>query len=267
MNITPGITISNINDLAETIQEISRTNPPTRHPYVGELSFTALSDFQQNIIFKGLNRYEESANKIWDVPYLSLNPMDVGRVYESVTYQIADEENDRVIQTLSNNFGFQLPTLLAAEFSNYVKQRHEQDLEKLTAAEIRDLFMDSYSRNQTPIELKSINFEKATLTSEEDQLHCQAEVEYNSEVRKITGIGDGAIDTLVNALTSGLDLNFDVASFNQHALTRGSNALAATYIKVVSEDAKGYWGVGMDSDSTLSAIKAFFNALNRSQQK
>lgn len=265
-NINPGIAINNINDLAETIQETSRTSPPTRHPYVGELSFTALSSYQQNIIFKGLTSYEELENKVWDVPYLNLNPVDVGRVYESVNYQVGDEENDKVIQVLSNSFGFQLPKLLAAEFSNYVKQLHGNELDKLAATEIRDLFMDFYSRNLTPIELKSINFEKATLTSEEDQLHCQAEVEFNGEVQQITGSGDGAIDTLVNAITSSLNLEFDVASFNQHSLTRGSSALAATYIKVVSNDAKGYWGVGIDSDSTLSAIKAFFNALNRSQQ-
>lgn len=266
-NIKPNIEIKSIDKLIKTLQETARILPPVRHPYSGDLSFTALSKGQQTLIYKGLSRYEASKEKIWDVPYLNLNPADVGRVYESVQYQVADESNDKLIETLTNNFGFVLPSLLAAEFSNFAKQKFSNNVAKLSPNEIRDAFMDIYTRNHEPIALKSINFEKATIASNEDQLHCQALIEYNNESRELAGVGEGALDTLVNAFASCLDLHIEVASFHQNALTHGSSSLAATYVKIVTKDAKGYWGVGIDGDSTLSAIKAFFNALNRSQQK
>lgn len=266
INVPTHIEIKNINKLNEIIQETTRVAIPVRHPYLGELSFTALSKYQQGIIFKGLSRYETATDKVWDIPYLTLNPTDIGRVYEAVKYQLIDESNDRLITLLTTNFGFNLPELLAAEFSNLVKQKYPETTENIPATVVRDMFIDTYTRNREPIELKSINFEKATINSENDQLHCHAAIEFKSEKYNLTGVGDGALSTLVNAFAEGLDLVVDVASFFQHALASGSNALAATYIKIVTKDAKGYWGVGIDADSTLSVIKAFFNALNRSQQ-
>ncbi len=264
-NIKSNIEIKHIDKLIETIQETTRILPPVRHPYSGDLSFTALSPGQQNIIYKGLHQFEHSKDKVWDVPYLNLNPADVGRVYESVKYQTTDESDDKLINMLTNNFGFHLPKLLAGEFSNLAKEKFSNDIAHLSPNEVRDVFMDIYTRNRHPIELKSINFEKAAINSEEDQLHCQAVIEFNGISHELNGTGEGALDTLVNAFSKDLNLQIDVASFYQNALTHGSNALAATYVKVVDKDAKGYWGVGIDGDSTLSAIKAFFNAVNRCQ--
>ncbi len=267
LNIDPNIHISDINGLAKILKTTTHTDAPIRHPYVGDLSFTALSNYQQNIIFKGLKTYESLEEKIWNVPYFTLNPADVGRVFEVLSHQADDEDNEQVLQLLKNHYDFQLPELLAFEFSNLVKAKHTNETAAFIPEKIKNIFMEEYIFITQPIILKSVNFEKATLMSEEDLLYCKAKVEYQNEQHELSGSGFGALDTLVDAIRNGLQINFDVATFNQHSLHEGSKAKAATYLKVVTHDnAKGYWGVGVDSDSTLSAIKAFFNALNRSQQ-
>lgn len=267
LNIEPTLNIKDINTLADTIKECTRCKIPVRHPYIGDLSFTAVSPMQQNIITQGLKRFNDSDKSIWNVPYFNINPTDIGRSYEAMQYQVLGESQDMLVQTLVSHYGFELPELLAVEYSAQVQKLHAHYAKELSATQLREIFINEYCRNKKPIELISINFEKATLDDDDDQLYCRAVCKSHGEEIEMRGTGFGVIDTLVSAIKKGLQLDIDVAHFNSHALTRGSGAQAATYIKLLNKDNHGFWGVGIDSDTSLSSIKAFFNALNRMQLK
>lgn len=167
---------------------------------------------------------------------------------------------------LENTFGFRLPTAMRAEFENLVENSGKQKKHTLNAEELNELFCKEYIDNTAPFELTTINFEKEFVNTEQERLNCVAMVKKDGASQEIRGTGNGTLNALMNAFDTHFDLDLHVIDYMQHGLTQGSHALAASYLQVADQKEHIFWGVGIDSDSTLSAVRALLSAINRSMR-
>lgn len=259
--IDPKLNLSNCHEITDIVNDYSLNQIPMRHPYLGEFAFSAVKKAQHELMRNAIEQSQQQNQ--WSVPYLSIDPLDLGRAFETInTIQPEGYEED-VIRTLEDHFGFHLPKLLQAEFCEVVYKQEQAENKKLTATEINQALLQNYTQGNAPFLLQSINFEKQNLYGTDELLECNADIQYFNDHYEIKGSGNGAIDTLANAIKSHFNLDFDISYYAQHALTQGTNAMAATYIKIIGKNFHSAWGLGIDNDSTLSGIKAFMNALNR----
>jgi len=162
---------------------------------------------------------------------------------------------------LESSFGFRLPPAMHLEFEGLLAPDN-----KLTPEDINEFFCREYIENTTPFELTTVNFEKEFINTDRERLCCTARVIHDEKEQEITGIGNGTIDSLLNAFKTHFQIDFEMLDYLQHGLTQGSQALAASYIQLQDKEGNIFWGVGIDSDCTLSAVRALLSALNRSQR-
>lgn len=170
--------------------------------------------------------------------------------------------------TLETAYGFRLPRPVWLEFECLVEERIGQVGHTLVAEEVNDFFCQEYIDNATPFELTAINFEKEFVNTEQERLSCLATIKKaGSKPQEIKGLGNGALNSLVNAFQDHFSVELEVIDYLQHGLTQGSHAFAASYIQVANKNGDIFWGVGIDSDCTLSAVRALLSAINRSLRK
>lgn len=171
-----------------------------------------------------------------------------------------------LVRLLKKSFGFQLPKRMQGEFTLLAETQTKKLGHPLTADELNEFFCREYIENTTPFEITSINFEKEFVNTEKERLRCRASIKKLDKIQDIEGLGNGTLNALTNAIKTHYGIALEVHDYLQHGLTRGSHALAASYIQLDDKKHNHYWGVGIDSDSTLSAIRALLSALNRSQR-
>jgi len=174
--------------------------------------------------------------------------------------------NPEFIRTLRKSFGFRLPPRMSKEFVELI-QLNKKSSKVISPEEINNFFCKEYIENTTPFELTAINFEKEFVNTEKERLHCHANVKKQGKAVEVDGYGNGALNALANAFKNHYGIEVEVKDYRQHGLTHGSHALAASYILISDKNKNRYWGVGIDSDCTLSAIRALLSAVNRSQKK
>jgi 2-isopropylmalate synthase len=165
---------------------------------------------------------------------------------------------------LEKTFGFRLPAAMKEEFNSLVAKETTQSGQPLSGEIANDVLCKEYISNNTPFELTTINFEKEFVNTEQERLCCTAVVKKAGETQEIKGFGNGALNALVNAFKTHFELDIEFDDYSQHSLTRGSHALAASYIHATAPHGRIIWGVGIDSDSTLSAVRALLSGINRS---
>lgn len=254
--VHPGLDFSRIEAIRHTVEECNQLPVHPRHPYAGELVFTAFSGSHQDAIKKGFEQRRQG--DIWEIPYLPIDPADLSRGYEAVVRVNSQSGKGGVSFVLQQKFGLELPRRLQIEFSRVVKEFTDSEGREATSADIYALFEREYLQRDKPfhlvdVEMVSHGGERASNT--------EVLIDYrkNGKARRVAGTGSGAIEAAVAALGS----NIRVIDYHEHALGTGSEVEAACYIEMQIDNQPAIFGVGIDRNIVGAAIKALFNGLNR----
>ena len=269
--VDPQIDFSDLDEVRRTVEHCNQMPVPERSPYGGDLVFTAFSGSHQDAIKKGLERMEADAEKagkavddmVWRVPYLPVDPKDLGRSYEAVIRVNSQSGKGGMAYLLRTEHGLDLPRRLQIEFSGIVQQRTDSDGGEVSAEALWDVFSDEYlpakddSRRWGRYSFRDVRQESAGDGA--DRITVTLVVD--GEEHEITGIGNGPLDGFVKALAER-KIDVRILDYAEHALTEGDDSLAASYIECEIDD-RIFWGVGIDGSITRASLEAITSALNR----
>ncbi|MCW8895615.1 2-isopropylmalate synthase [Sulfurimonas sp.] len=256
--VDPKLDFSDINEVLEVVERCTEMVTHARHPYVGELVYTAFSGSHQDAINKGLAHRKNTPESHWEVPYLPIDPEDVGRTYESIIRINSQSGKGGVAYILDNNFGYQLPKAMHPEVGKLVQAVSDAKGIELSADEIFDIFKENYFNIKEHVSL--VDF---TLTSVKGVSKCTLTYIYNGEEIVADGEGNGPVDACKKALMKDYQNEFTINSYAEHSLGDKSSAEAVAYIEIQTADTISCFGVGSDNDIATASIKALFCALNR----
>ncbi|MCF2948221.1 2-isopropylmalate synthase [Paraglaciecola aquimarina] len=255
--VHPELDFSNIDSVRMLVEECNQLPIHPRHPYAGELVFTAFSGSHQDAIKKGLAVQDKQA--LWQVPYLPIDPADLGRSYESVVRVNSQSGKGGVAFLLAREAGLELPRKLQIEFSKIVQTHNDNTGKEASAAAIIDLFEQQYFNQSGPFEF--IKSQISTLVGGKQSVDIQFK-QYGT-THKINGVGNGPIDAAVNAIQSFTKQTIELVDFHEHALGSGSGVIAVCYLELKAQNNMSEFAVAKDSNSMTAAIKALFNGINR----
>ena len=256
--IDSDLDFTNIDEVLEVVEKCTEIDTHVRHPYVGELVYTAFSGSHQDAINKGMAYRQASDDEFWEVPYLPIDPADVGRTYESVIRINSQSGKGGVAYVLEKNYGYQLPKAMHPEFGKIIQALTDEKGKVLEAEEILNVFNETYFNAK-----EHVTFVKYTLSSNSGISNCSIEYTHNGKNVKARGAGNGPIDACKNALMKEYKNEFSVKSYSEHSCGDKSSAKAVAYIEVSTKETLSCFGVGADNDITIASIKAMFCALNR----
>ena len=261
--IDPQLQVENIRELAEVYERCTKMEIPPRHPYAGKLVFTAFSGSHQDAINKGMQALHERNGEYWEVPYLPIDPSDIGRQYEPIVRINSQSGKGGVAFVMDTFYGFKLPKGMHKEFADVIQKISEKQGE-VSPEQIMDEFRSCYLDRKEPIHFRK---GQITDTEVEDGVYATLiKVAYTDHGMEKTfeGIGNGPIDAVQRGLEKELGINIKVLDYNEHALRSGSNAQAASYIHLMDQDTgRVTYGVGVSSNITKSSIRGIFSAVNR----
>jgi 2-isopropylmalate synthase len=262
--VATGLDFSDIPSLREVYERVTRLTVPERQPYAGELVFTAFSGSHQDAIKKGLDRRarELAANPEvpWGVPYLTIDPKDIGRTYEAIIRINSQSGKGGVAYVLDRDHGFDLPKSMHPQVGKRIYDIADACGRELSADEIRDTFFREFANLASPLDV--VDYELIHHTSERGRVLCKALVLLRGEELNIEGPGNGPINAFVHAMgTIGLK-DFQVTDYRSHAVRGGSDASAAAYVQVRHDDGRILWGAGVDSSIEMAGLKALVTAWN-----
>ncbi len=256
--IHPGLDFSDIDEVRRTVEYCNQLPVHPRHPYVGDLVFTAFSGSHQDAIKKGFAR--QKADAVWEVPYLPIDPADLGRTYDAVIRVNSQSGKGGVSYLLLTEYGLDLPRRLQIEFSRTVKKYTDETGTEVTAKQVYELFSGEYLDRTHPWRL--VRHQISGDAGEGQRFRIQAELEYEGERRVIEGEGEGAIDAFVHAL--GLPIR--VMDYHEHAIGTGADSKAACYVELRLGDSLSGYGVGIHRDIVTASFMAVLSAVNRHLQ-
>ena len=254
--IDPELNLENIDEIIEVFEKYNRLPIHPRHPYAGEMAYVAFSGSHQDAIKKSMDLFGSSPSNKWANPYLTIDPTDIGRKYEPILIN-SQSGKGGVSYIMENKYGYTLPKPMLVEFSSVINDMSDEKQTVLTNHEIHQAFKDIYVNVSSPINMRFYRSNE-----EADGTMLTATVEVNGKVSSIDGKGNGPIDALSNALRSYLKADFEISSYNEHALERSSNSKAAAYI-AIKHNARTYWGAGVDANINTASIYALISAVNR----
>jgi 2-isopropylmalate synthase len=258
--VAPGLDFSRLNALRDMFEHCTGMTIPPRQPYAGELVFTAFSGSHQDAIKKGLAEWEGGTRSHWDVPYLTIDPADLGREYREVIRVNSQSGKGGVAYLLENEFGIELPKEMQREFGPRANDEVDRLGREVTATELREIFWREYIERVEPWTLQHFHADGTG-----GVFRCRSTVARNGERVDLTGEGNGPIAAFVHALAVSGGPRFEIVNFKQHALGAGSEASAIAYIQIKPADGKTRWGAGVDTNIELASIKAVLSALNRAE--
>ena len=260
--VDPQIDFSNINEIRQTVEYCNQLPVHPRHPYGGDLVFTAFSGSHQDAINKGFKALQTQNSKIWEVPYLPIDPADLGRSYEAIIRINSQSGKGGIAYILKTDYGIDMPRLLQVEFSKVIQQIADETGKEIQPALIWDTFRKEYLENTSPIA-----FQGHTTLPEPGHPELRlidAKVTVDGKPKAISGHGNGPIAGYVEALAKDCGIKVRVRDYHQHATGAGEDAQAVSYIEAETPDGKVLWGVGMDSNIVTASLKAVTCAANRS---
>ncbi|MBQ5870278.1 MAG: 2-isopropylmalate synthase [Lachnospiraceae bacterium] len=260
--IDPELEIGDIKEIAEVYERTTKMHIDPRHPYAGKLVFTAFSGSHQDAINKGMHALLERQSKIWQVPYLPIDPSDIGREYEPVVRINSQSGKGGVAFVMETFFGFRLPRGMHKEFADIIQKIAEHQGE-VAPEQILEVFREEYLDRKEPY-----HFRKCKITDFESRgdFTTVAVVTYTDHgvEKQFEGVGNGPIDAVQRGLEEELGINIRVLDYNEHALASGSGAQAASYIHVMDQDSNRVtYGVGVSSNITRASLRGVFSAVNR----
>jgi 2-isopropylmalate synthase len=263
--VDPNLDISDINRLVDVYERVCRLPIHPRHPYSGELVYTAFSGSHQDAINKGMHAFEEADSRLWEVPYLTIDPTDVGRTYESIIRINSQSGKGGVAYIMENDFGYKMPKNMHPEFGKIIQGITDKESRELLPSEIYEAFENQYLKLKKTYDLKMFNVVKRHIDEEEknSQADIEASLIVNGQLHHISAVGNGPLDAFCAALKNSIGSDFKLAQYHEHALNGGSSARAAAYILLERYDGMAKWGVGVDTDIIIASIKAVLSSLNR----
>lgn len=257
--VHPGLDFSNIDRVRQLVEECTQIPVHPRHPYAGELVFTAFSGSHQDAIKKGFAVQKKDA--LWEVPYLPVDPKDLNRSYDAVVRVNAQSGKGGVSFLLQQEAGLQLPRRLQIEFSSVVQNVSDTTGKEVKSSQIVDLFNETYFNVVTPIDYRS---SKIIEQDDGHQVDIVIHAQLKNETVEISGRGNGPIDAAANALSEFAGEKIAVIDYSEHAVGEGSGVSAVSYVEVKVGENRSVYGVGQDKNIITSAIKALINGVNRS---
>ncbi|WP_291634635.1 2-isopropylmalate synthase [Clostridium sp.] len=261
--INPKLDFSNLYETVGVYEVCTRMKVHERHPYAGELVYTAFSGSHQDAIKKGLKARTDDNNDFWEVPYLPIDPHDVGREYEEIIRINSQSGKGGAAFIMENEFGYILPKAMQSNFGKLVKNQSDLLGTELSANQIYDLFKNEYVNIKTPNSLKNYSIQSVqNVETDENIVNIQALISVRGKERTISGVGNGPVDAFFNALLAANINGYSFISYDEHALGSGSQAKAATYIQIEYKG-KIYFGVGISANIDTASLNALFSAINR----
>jgi 2-isopropylmalate synthase len=256
--IDPHLDFSNLNSLIEVYERCTGMTVPPRQPYAGELVFTAFSGSHQDAIKKGLAEWENKNREHWDVPYLTIDPTDIGREYREVIRVNSQSGKGGVAYLLENEFGIVLPKDMQREFGPIANEIVDKLGREVSGAELKAMFWKEYVERTAPWSLQHFETE-----SKNGIVKCRAKLLRDGQPVEFSGEGNGPLAALVHGFSQIGIPRFEISNYSEHALSSGETAAAISYIQIKSADGKSRWGAGVDTNIELASVKAVLSALNR----
>ena len=255
--IPPGLDLGDLPRIREVYERTTRMEVHARHPYAGDLVFTAFSGSHQDAIKKSWDRQEPDS--VWDVLYIPVDPADIGRNYKAIIRINSQSGKGGVAYVLEHEFGYQLPKLMHKEMGRTINELADATGRELTPQEIHDAFVRDYIERSAPVSLAEFRtIERGSVVT------CQAELLIKGQRRLVTGNGNGPIDAFVHAMREAGLPEFTLLSYSEHSLGSGAEARAVSYIQIKTTGGRTFFGAGIDTNIELASIKAVVSALNRS---
>lgn len=255
--VDPNLDFSNLPEIAEIYERLTRMHVYERQPYSGELVFTAFSGSHQDAIAKGMTCHEAKEDNTWNVPYLPIDPKDIGRAYDSDVIRFNSQSGKGGVgYILKNNYGIIMPDKMKEEVSYLAKSVSDREHKELTPQWIYEIFKEEYVDVPSTFAVDECHFKQ------KNGIQTDLTVFHKGKKVIINGIGNGRLDAVSNALKEYFGFEYDLVEYSEHSLTRGSSSKAIAYVGIV-ENNKTYWGVGIDDDIIKASIQALIAAINR----
>jgi 2-isopropylmalate synthase len=257
--VDPGLDVSDINGLVQVAEYCNQLPVHPRHPYAGEFVFTAFSGSHQDAIAKGLKAMNASNSGVWEVPYLPIDPADVGRSYDAVIRINSQSGKGGVAFVLEQDYGLALPRRLQMEFSKAVQQLADRDGKELTPQAIWECFQTEYLNDRGPLAF----IDHRTAPDRNAGRALEATIRIAGKSLQIEGHGTGPIDAFVDAIRAACGIEFEVVDYHEHAVGTGASATAVAYVEVRAGNGQTLFGVGMDKNIVTASLRAVTSAANR----
>ena len=259
--VSPKLDLSDIDGLVKDVEYCNQLPVHPRHPYAGELVYTAFSGSHQDAIKKGFQAQDRSNSPQWEIPYLPIDPADVGRTYEAVIRVNSQSGKGGVAYLLESDYGIHLPRGLQVEFSRVIQEITDDTGKELSAADIYDAFKQQYLDLSEPYEL--IEYRTVPDSHASEVRRMTATVRVDGESREVSGSGNGPIDAFVDAIESLAGVRLQVVDYSEHSAGKGADATAVAYVEVDSPERGPVFGAGMHSNIVTASLRALLCAANR----
>ena len=255
--VDPQLEFGDIPSISELYTRVTRMNIYERQPYSGKLVFAAFSGSHQDAIAKGMKWREEGHTQYWTVPYLPLDPEDVGREYSADVIRINSQSGKGGIgYILETRFGYDLPKKMRESVGYLVKSVSDHKHKELLPDEVYEIFKTNYVDIITPINITETHF------VQRDGIEATISFSYNGRNVTVTDMGNGRLDAVSNAIRSYTGAEYSLNTYSEHALEVGSASKAVSYVEIIAGDGKSFWGTGIDNDIITSSVKALVSAVN-----
>ena len=256
--VDPQLDFSDINKTMREVEYCNQLPVHPRHPYAGDLVFTAFSGSHQDAIKKGFDEMRNSNDTKWRVPYLPIDPEDVGRTYEAVIRINSQSGKGGISYILEQDYGVTLPRRMQIDFSQVIQKQADETGKELNSKEIWQSFEENYLKNHP----NRITYSSHEIQSTKEKDKIKLSLVENGKEITIEGAGNGPIDAFINALNTLLSSDFKVSDYHQHSISSGSDASAAAYIEIQNKNFSN-WGAGIDQNTTVASYKAILNGINK----
>jgi 2-isopropylmalate synthase len=262
--VDPVLDLSRINRVINVYERCTKMQVHPRHPYAGELVYTAFSGSHQDAINKGMQAMKERGSDIWEVPYLAIDPADIGRQYEPIVRINSQSGKGGVAFVMDNYFGFKIPKAMQREFADVIQAESEKQGE-VSPDQIMDAFRKTYLDRKEPLHFRRLQVTDLSneTTGDFDTKVTLTYTDHGQE-RSFEAVGNGPLDAVRRGVRENLHRDIRILDYTEHALTSGSDSQAAAYIHMMDENSGTVtWGVGVSSNITRASVRAMFSAMNR----
>ena len=259
--IDPELDCSNIEKIKEVYEYCNQLKIPERHPYVGELVYTAFSGSHQDAINKGMKAMKKSNKTLWEVPYLPIDPQDVGRSYEAIIRINSQSGKGGIAYILQSDYGLNLPRALQIEFRDVIQHITDEEGKELPSKRIYDEFVKTYVK-QDHGRFGFVDYKTKADPKEKGRIDVTATITDHGKEKTIKGTGTGLVDGFIDAFSKYLDKKLSVVDYSEHSLQRGSDAKAICYMEIAYPEGK-IFGVAIDENITTASLDAIVSAVNR----
>jgi 2-isopropylmalate synthase len=260
--VDPHLDFSNINPIMREAEYCNQLPVHPRHPYAGDLVFTAFSGSHQDAIKKGLAELRNSNQELWEVPYLPIDPSDVGRSYEAVIRINSQSGKGGVAYLLEKDHGLSMPRRLQIEFSQVIQKIADKSGKEISPSDIWDNFQETYLNSSGNYEFIEHHINSSSNKDGTQSDEITIGLKHNTDIVSIIGRGNGPIDAMIDAIKKSFNLEIKISDYHQHAISSGSDAKAVAYSELVLGN-KSVWGVGMHQNTVIAGLLSVISGLNR----